>query len=79
MLACINFRAAVDVLYIESVATTCIVYGDQVPFVDRELQNEREKNDISRLKALYRNLQVKNLENPAKTKQVGSLCHVESK
>ena len=30
--------------------------------MDRKLQNERQKNDISRLKGLYRILQVENLE-----------------
>ena len=38
-----------------------------------ELQNEREKNDISRLKGLYQLLQVENLEKVAKMKQVGSI------
>ena len=57
MLAYTNF-SDFGMLYIESAATTCIVYGR---FMDRELQNEREKSDISRLKGLYRNLQVGNL------------------
>ena len=64
MLACTNF-SDFSVLYRESAATTCIVYG---PFMDRELQNEREKSDISRLKGLYRNLQVGNLGKLAKTR-----------
>ena len=63
-------------LYIENVATTCLVYG---PFMDRELQNEREKSDIFGLKGLYQILQVENLEKLAKTKQVGSFCHINSK
>ena len=51
-------------LYIES-AAVYIVYGAHyVLFMDRELQNKREKNDISRLKSLY--LQIKNLEKIAK-------------
>ena len=58
----------------ESIATTCIVDGDRAPFMDRELQNEREKNDISRLKGFYQILQVENLGKVAKTKQVGSFC-----
>ena len=29
-----------------------------MPFIDREVQNELEKKDISRLKSLYRSLQV---------------------
>ena len=43
-------------------------------FVDWELQNGCEKNDISRLKTLYRILQVGNLENLAKIKLLGSFC-----
>ena len=39
--------------------------------MDRKLRNEREKNTISQLTGLYRILQVKNLANVAKTKQVG--------
>ena len=47
--------------------------------MDRELQNEREKSDIFGLKGLYQILQVENLEKLAKTKQVGSFCHINSK
>ena len=54
------------------------VYSIQT-FIDRELQNEREKNDISRLKGLYRILQVGNLEKVAKTRQVGSFCRIKPK
>ena len=46
--------------------------------MDRELQNEREKKAISRLKGLYRNLHDTNLEKIAKTTQVHSflsLCY----
>ena len=41
----LNFSdfAAVGVLYMRIVD----LHGDQAPFVDQELQNEREKNDIS--------------------------------
>ena len=41
-------------------------------YMDWEVLNECEKSDISRLKALYRNMQTGNLDNPVKTKQVGS-------
>ena len=61
MLAWTNFSK----LYIQSVATTVM---------DRELQNEHEKNDISRLTGLYRILHVGDLEKVAKTKQVGLFC-----
>ena len=55
--------------YIENVTTACTVYRDRAPFMDRELQNEciiTKKNDTSRLKALYQNLQVGNLQKLAK-------------
>ena len=40
--------------------------------MDRELQNEREKHDISRLKGFYQILRVKNREKLAKIKHAGS-------
>ena len=58
-----NF-ALLGVLCMESIATTCKVYG---PFMDQELQNQHEKNDTSRLTGFYRILQVGNLEKLAKT------------
>ena len=56
-----------------------VVYRDPAPFIDRELQYEHEKNDISRLKGIYCILQVENLEKVAKTRQVGSFCRIKSK
>ena len=47
--------------------------------MDQELQNEREKHDISRLKGLYQILRVKNREKLAKIKQVGSFCRINLK
>ena len=44
--------------------------------MDRELPNEREKNDSSQLTGLYRILQGENLEKPAKTKQLSSFCRI---
>ena len=45
-LACTNF-SNFGVLHIECVTTTCIVYRDRAPFVDRKLLNEREKRYLS--------------------------------
>ena len=81
MLVCTNFSdfALLGVLYIESVATTCTCIVYEPLIMDRELQNECEKNNISRLKSLYRILRVKNQEKLAKSKQVGSFCRINLK
>ena len=67
------------VLYIESVTTMCSIRNRCALFMDRELRNEREKNDISWLKNIYGLVQVGNLEKLAKSKQVGSFCHINLK
>lgn len=51
--------------------TPRVVYGATLtPFMDRELKNECENDDISQLKRLYQILVVKNL---LKSKQVGRI------
>ena len=67
--------AVLGVLYIESVATMCIVpiYG---PFIWLRNYIVSVKRTISGLKSLYQILQVGNLQNLAKTKQVGSFCRI---
>ena len=50
-----------------------VVYG--TVYLDWKLQNNREKQFISRKKQFYRSLLVENLEKLAKNRQVGIICN----
>ena len=56
---------------------TGIVY--RTVHLDWKLQNNHEKRSISRTKEFYRNPLVGNLENLAKSMQVGIFCHMNLK
>ena len=47
--------------------------------LDWKLQNNREKRSISRTKPFHRILIIGNLENLAKNRQVGIICHINVK
>ena len=47
--------------------------------LDWKVQNNREKRSISQKKPFHRILIVGNLENQAKNRQVGIICHINVK
>ena len=57
--------AKVGVRYIEALPPRVVYRASTVPFMDWEVQNKHEKNDIFWKKALNQNLQVENLGNLA--------------
>ena len=54
--------AILGVLYLESVPTMCSIQSNRAPLMHKQLQSERENDDILTVKALYQILQVGNLE-----------------